>query len=78
MTGKSDFYGFYANEPDIKLETCHRDPDNPSPIAGENVLYVCITQEENSTGTWIKLVGYDIDRATLSPSYVEAKYLDYG
>jgi len=72
LTGNSNYYGNNA-----KLETCHRDPDNPSPKAGESVLFICTTIEENSNGKWIKFVSYNIDRATLTPSFVQVRHLAY-
>jgi hypothetical protein len=72
VTGNSNYYGN-----DAKLETCHRDPDNPSPKAGEEVLFICTTIEEDSAGKWIKFVSYKIDRATLTPSFVQVRHSAY-
>ena len=70
LTGNSNYYGNNA-----KLETCHRDPGNLSPKAGKEVLFICSTIEENSSGKWIKFVAYNIDRATLTPSFVQVRHL---
>ena len=72
LTGNSNYYGNNA-----KLETCHRDPGNLSPKAGEEVLFICSTIEENSSGKWIKFVAYNIDRATLTPSFVQVRHSAY-
>ena len=71
LTGNSNYHGDNA-----KLETCHRDPDNPSPKADESVLFICTTiEEEDSSGKWIKFVSYNIDRETLTPSFVQIRHL---